>query len=65
VLLLLLLLLLLRFWACVSFSLGQWQRGTANIIKKYICIIESGWNLVQGTPGIWIYTGVNLPAYID
>jgi len=27
-------------------------------------IIEPGWNLVPGTPGIWIYTGVYLSAYI-
>ena len=38
---------------------------TANMITRYMNIIESGWNLAQGTPGIWIYTGANLSAYIN
>ena len=46
--------------------LGKTEKGTtANIFKRYMSIIEPGWNLVPGTPGIWIYTGANLPAYID
>ena len=46
--------------------LGKREKGTtANIFKRYMSIIEPGWNLVPGTPGIWIYTGPNLPAYID